>query len=108
MTGLPDVAIVGGGIVGCAAAAFLAESGVRVELFERSELAGAASGRNSGSIQHPFDPVLAGLHFETLHHYRELAGFHLPEAPAGVLMLAGDRRALEPVAADIAREQPEL
>ncbi|MET0810506.1 MAG: FAD-dependent oxidoreductase, partial [Thermoleophilaceae bacterium] len=108
MTGLPDVAIVGGGIVGCAAAAFLAESGARVELFERSELAGAASGRNSGSIQHPLDPVLAGLHFETLRHYRELAGFHLPEAPAGVLMLAGDRRALEPVAADIAREQPEL
>ena len=108
MTGLPDVAIVGGGIVGCAAAAFLAESGASVELFERSELAGAASGRNSGSIQHPFDPVLAGLHFETLRHYRELAGFHLPEAPAGVLMLAVDRRALEPVAADIAREQPEL
>ena len=108
VTGFPDVAIVGGGIVGCAAAAFLAESGARVELFERSELAGAASGRNSGSIQHPFDPVLAGLHFETLRHYRELAGFHLPEAPAGVLMLAGDRRALEPVAADIARDQPEL
>jgi D-hydroxyproline dehydrogenase subunit beta len=108
VTGLPDVAIVGGGIVGCAAAAFLAESGASVELFERSDLAGAASGRNSGSIQHPFDPVLAGLHFETLRHYRELAGFDLPEAPAGVLMLARDRRALEPVAADIAREQPEL
>ena len=31
-----DVAIIGGGIVGCAAAAFLAEAGVRVELYERT------------------------------------------------------------------------
>jgi D-hydroxyproline dehydrogenase subunit beta len=108
LTGFPDVAIIGGGIVGCAAAAFLAEAGARVELFERGHLAGAASGRNSGAIQHPFDPVLAALHEETLGHYRELEGFALPDAPAGVLMLARDRRALEPAAAGIARDQPEL
>src|SRR5918999_609988 len=48
------------------AAPFLAEAGARVELFERDTLAAGASGRNSGSIQHPFDPVLAQLHFETL------------------------------------------
>jgi glycine/D-amino acid oxidase-like deaminating enzyme len=94
--------------VGCAAAAFLAEAGARVELFERGALAGAASGRNSGSIQHPFDPVLAELHFETLRHYRELEGFALPGRPAGVLMLARGRRALEPTAAEIAAGQPEL
>jgi len=75
LTGFPDIAIVGGGIVGCSAAAFLAESGARVELFERGRLAGAASGRNSGSIQHPFDPVLDELHRETLGHYRALDGF---------------------------------
>jgi glycine/D-amino acid oxidase-like deaminating enzyme len=50
LTGFPDIAIVGGGIVGCAAAAFLAEAGARVELFESGQLAGAASGRNSGAI----------------------------------------------------------
>jgi glycine/D-amino acid oxidase-like deaminating enzyme len=104
----PDVAILGGGIVGCAAAAFLAEAGVRVELFERDALAGAASGRNSGSIQHPFDAVLAELHFETLRHYAQLEGFELPAAPVGVLMLASDPSALERPAAEIAREQPEL
>jgi glycine/D-amino acid oxidase-like deaminating enzyme len=103
-----DVAIVGGGIVGCAAAAFLAEAGASVALFERDELAGAASGRNSGSIQHPFDAVLAELHFETLRHYAELEGFDLPGAPAGVLMLATEPSALEQPAAEIAREQPEL
>jgi glycine/D-amino acid oxidase-like deaminating enzyme len=106
LTGFPDVAIVGGGIVGCAAAAFLAEAGAHVELFEANGLAGAASGRNSGSIQHPFDPLLADLHFESLRHYRELEGFEVPDAPAGVLMLADGRRALEAVAAEIERDQP--
>ena len=104
----PDVAIVGGGIVGCAAAAFLSEAGARVELFERDGLAGAASGRNSGSIQHPFDPVLAELHFETLRHYRELDGFSLPERPTGLILLARQRAPLVPVLAEIGAEQPEL
>jgi sarcosine oxidase, subunit beta len=108
LTGLPDVAIVGGGIVGCAAAAFLAEAGVRVELFEQGTLAGAASGRNSGSIQHPFDPVLAELHFETLRHYAELDGFEMPDGPAGLLLLARDRGPLVPAVAEIAAGQPEL
>jgi sarcosine oxidase, subunit beta len=103
-----DVAIVGGGIVGCAAAAFLAEAGVRVQLFEQDVLAGAASGRNSGSIQHPFDPVLAQLHFETLRHYAELDGFEMPERPAGVLMLARERAPLVLTVAEIGSGQPEL
>jgi D-hydroxyproline dehydrogenase subunit beta len=102
------VAIIGGGIVGCAAAAFLAEAGARVELFERAGLAGAASGRNSGSIQHPFDPVLAELHFETLRHYRELEGFRLPERPAGLVLLSRHRAPLVPTFAEIAEGQPEL
>jgi len=91
LTGFPDIAIVGGGIVGCAAAAFLAEAGARVELFESGQLAGAASGRNSGAIQHPFDPVMGELHSETLDQYRELDGFDLPAEPAGVLVLARER-----------------
>ena len=102
------MAIIGGGIVGCAAAAFLAEAGVRVELYEGEEVAAAASGRNSGSVQHPFDPVLRDLHLETLRHYRELADFELPEEPAGVLMLAGDRAVLEPSVREVARDCPEL
>lgn len=106
-----DVAIVGGGIVGCAAAALLAERGARVELFEREALAAGASGRNSGSVQHPFDPVLAQLHRETVELYRELDGFDLPERPNGVLMLAREPDAfgeipaeLEPSYLDDARE----
>jgi glycine oxidase len=108
----PDVAIVGGGILGTATAALLAEAGASVELFERDELAAAASGRNSGAIQHPYDPVLAALHRETLELYRWLAGgnlgFALPESPAGVLLLGTRGAALEPIAEGLARDCPEL
>jgi glycine/D-amino acid oxidase-like deaminating enzyme len=103
-----DVAVIGGGIVGCAAAAFLAEAGAKVELYERDELGAAASGRNSGSVQHPFDPVMAELHLETLEHYRGLAGLDLAELPAGVLMLAPERAPLEPAVRKLARDCPEL
>jgi D-hydroxyproline dehydrogenase subunit beta len=88
LTGSPDIAIVGGGIVGCAAAAFLAEAGLSVELFERGELAGAASGRNQGSVQHPFDELLVPLHEETVSIYRALEGFPFPDEPAGLLLLS--------------------
>jgi D-hydroxyproline dehydrogenase subunit beta len=108
VTAPADVAVIGGGIVGCAAAAFLAEAGARVDLYERDEVAAAASGRNSGSVQHPFDTVLRDLHVETLRHYRELDGFELPQEPAGVLVLAHKRATLEPSATDVARDCPEL
>jgi glycine/D-amino acid oxidase-like deaminating enzyme len=108
VSGAADVAIVGGGIVGCAAAAFLTEAGAKVELYERDEVGAAASGRNSGSVQHPFDPVMTELHVETLELYRRLDGLDLPEAPAGVLMLARERTVLAPAAEQIARESPEL
>jgi glycine/D-amino acid oxidase-like deaminating enzyme len=104
----PDVAIIGGGIVGCAAAAQLAEAGARVELFERDRVAGAASGRNSGVLQHPFDPVMAELYRESLRMYRELEHFEVPDEPAGVLLLAFDPAELNAVAAEIGRDVPEL
>ena len=108
MSAPADVAIIGGGIVGCAAAAFLAEAGVGVDLYESEEVAAAASGRNSGSVQHPFDPVLRDLHSETLRHYRELEDFDLPEEPSGVLMLARERSVLEPSVTEVERDSPEL
>jgi glycine/D-amino acid oxidase-like deaminating enzyme len=105
-----EVAVVGGGIIGCAAAAFLAEGGARVTLFEARELGVAASGRNSGSVQHPFEPILADLHRATLDQYRELKphGFALPDAPAGLLLLTDDGGAARERAADLAASYPEL
>ena len=108
MSAPADVAIIGGGIVGCAAAAFLTEAGVAVDVYEREEVAAGASGRNSGSIQHPFDPVLADLHTETLEHYRGMDDVGMPGSPAGVLMLASDRAPLEPATREIEADCPEL
>jgi D-hydroxyproline dehydrogenase subunit beta len=103
-----DVAIIGGGIVGCALAAFLTEGGVKVDVYEREEVGAAASGHNSGSIQHPFDPVLAELHRETLDHYRGMDEVGMAESPAGVLLLAPERELLEPAVREIAADCPEL
>ncbi len=45
-----DVAVVGGGITGCATAYHLARAGASVVLLERSEIGAEASGRNAGSL----------------------------------------------------------
>ena len=48
LDGDADVAVVGGGITGCACALALGEAGKKVRLFEAREIAGGASGRNGG------------------------------------------------------------
>ena len=46
-----DVAIIGGGIAGCASAYNLAKRGLSVVLFEKGEIAGEQSGRNWGFVR---------------------------------------------------------
>jgi glycine/D-amino acid oxidase-like deaminating enzyme len=48
LNGRVDVAVVGGGVTGCACAHVLAAAGLRVRLHEAREVAGGASGRNGG------------------------------------------------------------
>lgn len=103
-----DLAIIGGGIIGCAAAALAAERGASVALFEASGLGAGASGRNLGSIQHPYDAALGGLHAASLAMYRELPGFELPAEPAGVLLLATDADGLSRHADALREVAPEL
>jgi D-hydroxyproline dehydrogenase subunit beta len=107
----PDVAVIGGGIIGCAAAAFLAEAGARVRLYERTAIAAGASGRNSGIVQHPFDAVLAGLYRATLDEYRALAagdaGFVIPAEPAGLLYVGRQPERAQREAAAWAAAWPE-
>lgn len=91
-----DVAVIGGGIIGCAAAAIMADRGARVVLVEGSAIGAGASGRNLGAIQHPFDPVLAPLYHESLTRYRALAdasggALAVGATPAGLLILDADR-----------------
>ena len=110
MTSPPDVAIIGAGIVGCALASFLAEAGASVLLVERDAVAAGASGRNSGIVQHPMDPVLLSLFTETVAHYRDLAahGFELPAEPQGLLLVAEEEEALARELATIRSGYPEL
>jgi len=86
-----EIVVIGGGIIGCAAAAILADRGARVTLVERTAIGAGASGRNLGAIQHPFDPALAGLYHDSITRYRALAGasddFGMPATPAGILLL---------------------
>ena len=46
-----DVAVIGGGIVGCSAAYFLARAGLSVAVFEKGRIAGEQSGRNWGWVR---------------------------------------------------------
>lgn len=107
-----DVAVIGGGIIGCASAALLAERGARVTLVEATAIGAGASGRNLGVLQHPFDPVLAPLYHDSLDRYRGLAAgdaeFALPSDPVGLLLLEADADAARAQADRLRGAHPEL
>lgn len=100
--------MIGGGIVGVSAAAHLAESGRRVLLLERASIAAGASGRNSGVVQHPFDPVLVDLHLESVTLYRALEGFGLRSVPAGLLCVTRDVAGARRLAAEVEITHPAM
>ena len=69
-----DIAIIGGGIVGCSAAYFLARRGVSVALFEKGRVAGEQSGRNWGWVrQQGRSPVELPLMMQSLRLWKELS-----------------------------------
>lgn len=103
---MPDVAIVGGGIIGAACAHELARAGASVTLIERDELAAGASGRNQGWFVLPDDPVLGSMARATLPEYLDVAeSAALPvwidREPVGHLLVALD-------AEDVARAESGL
>ena len=46
----PDVVVIGGGLLGCAASYYLSQGGARVVLLEKEQLNRQASGQNGGSL----------------------------------------------------------
>jgi glycine/D-amino acid oxidase-like deaminating enzyme len=108
-----DVIVIGGGIIGCAAAAMLADRGASVVLVEKSAIGAGASGRNLGAIQHPFDLALVDLHRESLARYRALVDatdvdFRIGSRPAGLLLLSRDGDLAAAQARRLAGAFPEL
>jgi D-hydroxyproline dehydrogenase subunit beta len=90
-----DVVVVGGGIVGCAAAYELARGGAKVILLERDELAAGASGRNHGLLVSPLDPGLVPMASTSLDVYRAFVAdspipLTLDRDPIGYLIVGSD------------------
>lgn len=89
-----DVVIVGGGIVGCATAYYLARRGVRVVLVEKGEVAGEQSGKNWGFVrQQGRDPLEVPLMIESNRIWRGLEkelGADIEWVQGGNLALAAD------------------
>jgi D-hydroxyproline dehydrogenase subunit beta len=97
---MPDVVIVGGGIIGAACAFELAERGATVTLLEREELAAGASGRNNGLWLTPVDPAHVPMARATLARYLEIADaspvpFRLDPEPIGLLAAALEEREMQ-------------
>jgi glycine/D-amino acid oxidase-like deaminating enzyme len=68
----PDAIVVGGGIAGTTIAWELARRGTQVTLFEQAVLAAGASGRNTGTLLHQVEPIVATMLRESEARYREL------------------------------------
>ncbi len=89
---MPDVIIVGGGIIGAACAYELSRAGASVTLIERDELAAGASGRNAGLWVRPTDLALQDMARRSLERYLELADaapvpFDLDPLPLGTVLV---------------------
>jgi glycine/D-amino acid oxidase-like deaminating enzyme len=92
---MPNVIVIGGGIIGCACAHELARRGAHVMVLERDELAAGASGRNHGLLLAPLDPVMVPMAAASTALYEEIQEsapltFNLDPAPIGFLVVATD------------------
>ena len=97
-----DVVVIGGGIVGCSTAWFLAQRGVSVALFEKGRIAGEQSGRNWGWVrQQGRSPIELPLMMRSLRiwqglpaalgadiGFRQGGSLYLAETPAHLEELA--------------------
>lgn len=112
MTTIPsfDVAIVGGGISGCASAYYLAERGLSVVLFEKGRIAGEQSGRNWGFVrQQGRDPLEIPMMMACIRIWQGLEAelqADIEWRQGGVLYLAEDAATMAKYEAWLDRVKP--
>ncbi|HET8691948.1 MAG TPA: FAD-dependent oxidoreductase, partial [Steroidobacteraceae bacterium] len=104
-----DVAVIGGGIVGCSTAYYLARAGVSAAVFEKGRIGGEQSGRNWGWVrQQCRSPVELPLMMQSLALWKALPaelGEDIGFRQGGTLYLAEDEAQLAELARwlDVAR-----
>src|SRR5262245_51229461 len=81
----PDVAVVGGGIIGLTCAYFLAKEGLSVEVFDRGDLGKEASWAGAGIIP-PGNPIRAATPIDRL---RAIGSMRFPGFSAELRELTG-------------------
>lgn len=72
-----DVAVVGAGLIGCAAAHYLAQAGRRVVVLDQSEINRGASGRNAGSLHFQLESRMVDVLRSNPRKLAELIPIHL-------------------------------
>jgi sarcosine oxidase subunit beta len=102
---VPDVIVIGGGVIGACAAWQLAERGADVLLLERGALASGATSRSQGLLLPPDHAPMVPLFERSNQLYDSLAeaagiDIGLDRGPIGTLMLATDPAQLELLAND--------
>ncbi|MCC7105809.1 MAG: FAD-binding oxidoreductase [Chloroflexi bacterium] len=104
-----DVAVVGGGIIGCAIAHELALRGRRTVVFERDRVGIGASSRNSGMIRITGrDVEELPLILESIPRWTELSlrpGVEIDYVRAGSLWLASNEREMHRLETIVARQE---
>ena len=107
---MPDVVIVGGGVIGAACAYELASRGASVTLVERDHLAAHASGRNQGLWVFPDDDVNVPMARASLEVYRHVAAdapldVRLDDDPVGTVLVAMNAREVRIAEEAVARAE---
>ena len=107
---MPDVVIVGGGVIGAACAYELASRGASVTLVERDHLAAHASGRNQGLWVFPDDDVNVPMARASLEVYRRVAAdapldVRLDDDPVGTVLVAMNAREVRIAEEAVARAE---
>jgi glycine/D-amino acid oxidase-like deaminating enzyme len=104
---MPDVVVVGGGIIGAACALELAERGASVTLIEREHLAAGASGRNLGLLVMPDHADLVPMYRASVARYHRAVDeapfdVFIDREPSGIVQVALEPEDLEEASAHAA------